>query len=36
LIAAMPFSVISSLEEINVDGKNIRGRKYIWGVAEGN
>jgi cell division control protein 12 len=35
LINAMPFSVIGSMEEVNVNGTSVRGREYLWGVAEG-
>ena len=34
IIEAMPFSVISSEKEVSVKGKSVRGREYLWGVAE--
>nr|KAJ3423174.1 hypothetical protein HK105_001300 [Polyrhizophydium stewartii] len=34
IVSAMPFSVISSETEVMVDGKPVRGREYLWGVAE--
>ena len=34
IIEAMPFSIISSEKEVNVKGKSVRGREYLWGVAE--
>ncbi|KAJ3131088.1 hypothetical protein HK100_006832 [Physocladia obscura] len=33
-LAAMPFSIISSENDVVVNGQNVRGRQYIWGVAE--
>lgn len=36
LIEAMPFSVIAAEEVVTVKGKPVRGREYIWGVAEGS
>lgn len=35
LIAAMPFAVIGSEKDVkNNEGKVVKGRQYIWGVAE--
>jgi septin family protein len=34
IIKAMPFSIISSMTEVLVNGKPTRGRQYSWGVAE--
>jgi len=35
LTAAMPFAVIGSDETITLqDGKKVKGRQYLWGVAE--
>jgi len=34
LIAAMPFSVIGSENDVSVNGKPVKARKYLWGVAE--
>ncbi|KAI8900683.1 Septin-domain-containing protein, partial [Globomyces pollinis-pini] len=34
IIQAMPFSIISSESEVTVKGKKVRGREYLWGVAE--
>ena len=34
LIAAMPFSVIGSDQDVKVDDKMVKGRQYLWGVAE--
>ncbi len=30
----MPFSVISSIDEVESHGKMVKGREYLWGVAE--
>lgn len=36
LIDAMPFSIIGSTEDVkSPDGRIVKGREYIWGVAEG-
>lgn len=36
MIAAMPFSVIGSVDDVTTpDGRVVKGREYIWGVAEG-
>ncbi|KAI8911748.1 Septin-domain-containing protein [Gorgonomyces haynaldii] len=34
ILEAMPFSVIASETEILVNGQKVRGREYLWGVAE--
>ncbi|GAA5866680.1 hypothetical protein JCM3774_001955 [Rhodotorula dairenensis] len=35
LAAAMPFSIIGSTSEIaTADGRTVKGREYLWGVAE--
>jgi len=35
LIEAMPFSIIGSTEDVRTaDGRVVKGREYIWGVAE--
>ncbi|KAI8927103.1 Septin-domain-containing protein [Entophlyctis helioformis] len=34
IVSAMPFSVIASENEVNVNGQMVRGREYLWGVAE--
>ena len=34
IIEAMPFSIISSEKEVTVKGNKVRGREYLWGVAE--
>lgn len=35
LIEAMPFSIIGSTEDVKTrDGRVVKGREYIWGVAE--
>ncbi|KAF8635104.1 hypothetical protein AX15_000543 [Amanita polypyramis BW_CC] len=35
LIDAMPFSIIGSTEDVKtLDGRTVKGREYIWGVAE--
>ncbi|BGP53121.1 hypothetical protein JCM8202_004204 [Rhodotorula sphaerocarpa] len=35
LAAAMPFSIIGSTSEIaTADGRTVKGRQYLWGVAE--
>jgi len=32
----MPFSMIGSTEEVQTfDGRTVKGRQYLWGVAEG-
>jgi cell division control protein 12 len=36
LVEAMPFSIIGSTEDVRtLDGRVVKGREYIWGVAEG-
>jgi cell division control protein 11 len=30
----MPFAIIGSEEEVEVNGQLVRGRLYPWGVAE--
>ena len=36
LTDAMPFSIIGSTEDVETpDGRVVKGRKYLWGVAEG-
>ncbi|KAI8833411.1 Septin-domain-containing protein [Chytriomyces cf. hyalinus JEL632] len=34
ILAAMPFSVIASENDVQVNGQSVRGRQYLWGVAE--
>ncbi|KAK4705579.1 cell division control protein 12, partial [Phenoliferia sp. Uapishka_3] len=35
LISSMPFSIIGSTEEVSTaDGRTVKGREYLWGVAE--
>ncbi|KAJ3165637.1 hypothetical protein HK101_000193 [Irineochytrium annulatum] len=34
ILSAMPFSVISSETDVVVNGQPVRGRQYLWGVAE--
>ncbi|CAO3666553.1 hypothetical protein G6F70_005805 [Rhizopus microsporus] len=35
IMAAMPFSIIGSTQEVQTpDGRTVKGRAYIWGVAE--
>ncbi|KAJ3057509.1 hypothetical protein HK097_004030 [Rhizophlyctis rosea] len=34
ILSAMPFSVIASETDVVVDGQKVRGRQYLWGVAE--
>lgn len=32
----MPFSIIGSTEDVKTaDGRTVKGREYLWGVAEG-
>lgn len=32
----MPFSIIGSTQDVSTyDGRNVKGRQYLWGVAEG-
>jgi cell division control protein 12 len=34
--AAMPFSIIGSTTDVTAkDGRVVKGREYLWGVAEG-
>lgn len=34
--AVMPFSIIGSTEDVTTpDGRVVKGREYLWGVAEG-
>lgn len=36
LISALPFSIIGSTEDVTTpDGRVVKGREYLWGVAEG-
>ena len=36
LADAMPFSIIGSTEDVRTaDGRVVKGREYLWGVAEG-
>jgi len=36
LIEAMPFSIIGSTDDVKTaDGRIVKGREYLWGVAEG-
>ncbi|KAJ3381803.1 hypothetical protein HDU84_004842 [Entophlyctis sp. JEL0112] len=35
ILSAMPFSIIASENDVAVNGQTVRGRQYIWGVAEG-
>lgn len=36
LMNAMPFSIIGSTEDVpTADGRMVKGRQYLWGVAEG-
>jgi cell division control protein 12 len=36
LASAMPFSIIgSTLDVVTPDGRTVKGREYLWGVAEG-
>lgn len=32
----VPFAVVGANTIIEIDGKRVRGRKYPWGIAEGN
>ncbi|KAL3896626.1 MAG: hypothetical protein SGCHY_003955 [Lobulomycetales sp.] len=34
IISRIPFAVIGSDKEIEVDGKKVRGRKYPWGIID--
>ncbi|KAJ3201275.1 hypothetical protein HDU83_004942 [Entophlyctis luteolus] len=34
ILSAMPFSIIASENDVAVNGQTVRGRQYIWGVAE--
>lgn len=35
-MSAMPFSIIGSTQDVQTpDGRTIKGREYMWGVAEG-
>ena len=34
--SVMPFSIIGSTEDVTTpDGRVVKGREYLWGVAEG-
>ena len=36
LADAIPFSIIGSTEDVKTpDGRTVKGREYLWGVAEG-
>jgi len=36
LTDAIPFSIIGSTEDVQTpDGRVVKGREYLWGVAEG-
>jgi cell division control protein 12 len=36
LLESMPFSIIGSTEDVKTaDGRTVKGREYLWGVAEG-
>lgn len=35
LRARVPFAVVGANTVIETDGKRVRGRKYPWGIAEG-
>jgi cell division control protein 12 len=36
LMNAMPFSIIGSTTDVRTpDGRVVKGREYLWGVAEG-
>jgi cell division control protein 12 len=35
ILSAMPFSIIASETDVVVNGQKVRGRQYLWGVAEG-
>lgn len=36
LTDAIPFSIIGSTEDVKTsDGRIVKGREYLWGVAEG-
>jgi cell division control protein 12 len=36
LIDAIPFSIIGSTDDVKTpDGRSVKGREYLWGVAEG-
>lgn len=32
----IPFAVMGSQTQVVVDGRTVRGRKYRWGIVEGN
>ncbi|KAJ3302003.1 hypothetical protein HDU76_005591, partial [Blyttiomyces sp. JEL0837] len=34
ILSAMPFSIIASETDVVVNGQKVRGRQYMWGVAE--
>jgi cell division control protein 12 len=37
LAEAMPFSIIGSTDDVvNAEGRTVKGREYLWGVAEGS
>ncbi len=36
VIDRFPFAIIGSSREVDVNGRRVRGRKYPWGVIEGD
>ncbi|KAK1759352.1 Septin-domain-containing protein [Echria macrotheca] len=34
ILSKVPFAVVGATNEINVDGRKVRGRRYPWGVIE--
>ena len=36
LRSRVPFAIVGANSVIEIDGRRVRGRKYPWGVAEGN
>ncbi|KAK5660335.1 hypothetical protein OQA88_12876 [Cercophora sp. LCS_1] len=34
IMSKVPFAVVGATNEINVDGRKVRGRRYPWGVIE--
>jgi cell division control protein 12 len=36
LTEAIPYSIIGSTEDVSLpDGRVVKGREYLWGIAEG-
>lgn len=36
LRSRVPFAIVGANSVIEVEGRKVRGRRYPWGIAEGN